>query len=61
MWTNLYKAYDTLSGKMKDILEGMVAYHDVCKTARPQDLQSEGGWKGIGGSIPQHHLLSISW
>lgn len=61
MWTNLYKAYDTLSDKMKDILEGMVAYHDVCKTARPQDLQSEGGlerYRRINSTTPPaEHLI----
>lgn len=43
MWVNLYKAYDTLSERMKEILEDMVAVHDVTKTYRRQELQTEGG------------------
>jgi len=43
MWVNLYKAYDTLSDKMKSFLDGLEAVHDVCKTYRRQDLQEKGG------------------
>ena len=43
MWCNLYKAYDTLSDTMKDMLEGLVAVHDVTKTYRRQELHEEGG------------------
>lgn len=43
MWVNLYKAYDTLSERMKEILADMVAVHDVTKTYRRQDLQKKGG------------------
>ena len=43
MWVNLYKAYDTLSDRMKEIISEMKAVHDVTKTYRRQDLQSEGG------------------
>ena len=43
MWVNLYKAYDTLSDKMKAFLERLEAVHDVCKTFRRQDLQDQGG------------------
>jgi taurine dioxygenase len=43
MWVNLYKAYDTLSDKMKDIVEDLSAWHDVTKTYRRQELQGKGG------------------
>jgi taurine dioxygenase len=43
MWVNLYKAYDTLSERMKEIIADMVAVHDVTKTYRRQDLQKKGG------------------
>jgi len=43
MWVNLYKAYETLSEPMKEFISGLSAYHDVTKTYRLQDLQSEGG------------------
>ncbi len=43
MWVNLYKAYDTLSDKMKEIISDLSAWHDVTKTYRRQDLQKEGG------------------
>ncbi len=45
MWCNLYKAYDTLSDTMKDMLEGLVAVHDVTKTYRRQELHKESGTK----------------
>ena len=32
MWVNLCRAYDTLSDRMKTIVEGLSAYHDVTKT-----------------------------
>ena len=34
MWVNLYKAYDTLSDRMKEIIGDMKAVHDVTKTYR---------------------------
>lgn len=43
MWVNLYKAYDTLSDRMKDIVSDLVAVHDVTKTYRRQELQTKGG------------------
>jgi taurine dioxygenase len=43
MWVNLYKAYDTLSDRMKEIIQDMTAVHDVTKTYRRQELQSKGG------------------
>lgn len=43
MWVNLYRAYDTLSDRMKEIVETLSAWHDVTKTYRRQELQSEGG------------------
>jgi len=43
MWVNLYKAYDTLSEKMKAIVEGLSAWHDVTKTYRRQELHMKGG------------------
>ena len=43
MWVNLYKAYDTLSDRMKEILADMVAVHDVTKTYRRKELQKKGG------------------
>ena len=56
MWVNLYKAYDTLSDRMKEILEDMVAVHDVTKTYRRQDLQRKGGaeqyWKTFTKAPP---------
>lgn len=61
MWVNLYKAYDTLSEKMKRFLEGLSAYHDVTKTYRRQDLQREGGpeqyWKTFRKTPPALHPL----
>lgn len=43
MWVNLYKAYDTLSDTMKAFLETQSAWHDVTKTYRRQELQTEQG------------------
>lgn len=43
MWVNLYKAYDTLSEPMKEFISGLSAWHDVTKTYRREDLQTEGG------------------
>lgn len=43
MWVNLYRAYETLSPKMKAIVEGLHAWHDVTKTYRRQELQQPGG------------------
>ncbi len=43
MWVNLYRAYDTLSQRMKDFIGGLSAWHDVTKTYRRQELQQEGG------------------
>jgi taurine dioxygenase len=61
MWVNLYKAYDTLSDKMKDILGGLSAYHDVTKTYRREDLQREGGaaqyWSTFQKTPPALHPI----
>lgn len=43
MWVNLYRAYETLSDRMRDIVEGLSAWHDVTKTYRRQELHAEGG------------------
>lgn len=43
MWVNLYRAYETLSDKMRDIVDNLSAWHDVTKTYRRQELQAEGG------------------
>jgi len=43
MWVNLYKAYDTLSDKMRAIVEDLSAWHDVTKTYRRQELHMKGG------------------
>lgn len=43
MWVSLYRAYETLSEKMQEILSELSAWHDVTKTYRREDLQSEGG------------------
>lgn len=43
MWVNLYKAYDTLSDRMKEIIQDMKAVHDVTNTYRREELQQEGG------------------
>jgi taurine dioxygenase len=59
LWVNLYKAYETLSDRMKQIVEGLSAYHDVTKTYRRQDLQREGGaeqyWKTFQKTPPALH------
>ena len=55
MWVNLYKAYDTLSEKMKEIVESLSAWHDVTKTYRRQELQRKGGpdqYKGTFEKTP---------
>jgi taurine dioxygenase len=61
MWVNLYKAYDTLSEKMKEIVGGLSAWHDVTKTYRRQELQKEGGgeqyWKTFQKTPPALHPL----
>ena len=61
MWVNLYKAYDTLSDKMKEIIEGLSAYHDVTKTYRRQELQRKGGaeqyWSTFSKTPPALHPL----
>lgn len=61
MWVNLYKAYDTLSDKMKEIIGGLSAWHDVTKTYRRQELQQEGGaeqyWKTFQKTPPALHPL----
>jgi len=51
MWVNLYKAYDTLSDKMKAIVEDLSAWHDVTKTYRRQELQREGGPEQYAGTF----------
>jgi taurine dioxygenase len=43
MWVNLYKAYDTLSDRMKEIIQDMKAVHDVTNTYRREELQQKGG------------------
>jgi taurine dioxygenase len=43
MWVNLYRAYETLSPKMQAIIGELSAWHDVTKTYRRQELQTEGG------------------
>ncbi len=43
MWVNLYKAYETLSPRMQEIVGGLSAWHDVTKTYRRQELHTEGG------------------
>ncbi len=43
MWVNLYRAYETLSDKMRDIVDQLSAWHDVTKTYRRQELQADGG------------------
>lgn len=61
MWVNLYKAYDTLSDRMKLIIEDMVAVHDVTKTYRRTELQKEGGadqyWKTFQKAPPTEQPL----
>jgi taurine dioxygenase len=61
MWVNLYKAYDTLSERMKEILADMVAVHDVTKTYRRQDLQKKGGaeqyWNTFTKSPPVEQAI----
>lgn len=51
MWVNLYKAYDTLSDKMKAIVEDLSAWHDVTKTYRRHELQREGGPEQYAGTF----------
>lgn len=64
MWVNLYKAYDTLSDKMKEIVEGLEAWHDVTKTYRRQELQTEGGperyWNTFRKAPPALHPLVVA-
>lgn len=43
MWVNLYKAYETLSDQMKDMISDLVAYHDLTKTYRPEDMRTKAG------------------
>lgn len=61
MWVNLYKAYDTLSDRMKEIVESLSAWHDVTKTYRRQELQTKGGaeqyWKTFEKTPPALHPL----
>ncbi len=61
MWVNLCRAYDTLSDRMKTIVEGLSAYHDVTKTYRRQELQKEGGaaryWNTFTKTPPALHPL----
>ena len=61
MWVNLYKAYDTLSDKMKEIVDSLSAWHDVTKTYRRQELQREGGaaqyWSTFQKTPPALHPL----
>jgi len=61
MWVNLYKAYDTLSARMKSMIGDLVAYHDVTKTYRREDLQTKGGaeryWQTFQKSPPVEQPL----
>jgi taurine dioxygenase len=61
MWVNLYKAYDTLSDKMKEIVSDLSAWHDVTKTYRRQELQKEGGaqqyWQTFSKAPPVLHPI----
>lgn len=61
MWVNLYKAYDTLSDKMKEIVSSLSAWHDVTKTYRRQELQKEGGaqqyWQTYSKAPPVLHPI----
>lgn len=61
MWVNLYKAYDTLSERMRGIVESLSAWHDVTKTYRRQELQQEGGaeryWQTFKKTPPALHPL----
>ncbi len=61
MFVNLYKAYDTLSDKMKEIIADLSAWHDVTKTYRRQELQREGGaemyWNTFNKAPPVLHPL----
>jgi len=43
MWVNLYKAYETLSDKMKAFVGDLSAWHDLTHTYRREELQSKGG------------------
>lgn len=43
MWVNLYRAYETLSPRMQSIIGELSAWHDVTKTYRRQELQTNGG------------------
>ncbi len=61
LWVNLYKAYDTLSPKMQEIVAGLSAWHDVTKTYRRQELQRKGGpeqyWSTFSKTPPTLHSL----
>jgi taurine dioxygenase len=61
MWVNLYRAYETLSPKMQEIIAGLSAWHDVTKTYRRQELQQEGGgeryWQTFRKTPPVLHPL----
>lgn len=61
MWVNLYKAYDTLSDRMKDFIQDLKAVHDVTKTYRRQELQQKGGaeryWNTFQKSPPVEQPL----
>ena len=61
LWVNLYKAYETLSEKMKEIVGSLSAFHDVTKTFRRQELQREGGgaqyWQVYQKTPPALHPL----
>jgi taurine dioxygenase len=61
MWVNLYKAYDTLSDRMKEFIQDLKAVHDVTKTYRRQELQQKGGaeryWNTFQKSPPVEQPL----
>ena len=56
LWVNLYKAWETLSPKMQEMIAGLSAWHDVTKTYRREDLQRDGGaeqyWKTFQKTPP---------
>jgi taurine dioxygenase len=64
MWVNLYRAYETLSDRMKEIVGSLSAWHDVTKTYRRQELQQEGGgeryWQTFRKTPPTLHPLVVT-
>jgi taurine dioxygenase len=64
LWVNLYRAWETLSDKMKEIVGSLSAWHDVTKTYRRQELQTEGGgeryWNTFRKTPPVLHPLVVT-